>query len=42
MIADIDPLETQEWLEALEDVLATDGADRAHYLLDQLIDKENL
>ncbi len=39
MISDIDPLETQEWLEALEDVLATDGADRAHYLLDQLIDK---
>jgi len=39
MISDIDPLETQEWVEALEDVLATDGADRAHYLLDQLIDK---
>jgi len=36
---DIDPLETQEWLEALESVLAKDGGDRAHFLLDKMIDK---
>ncbi len=36
---DIDPQETQEWLEALESVLAKDGGDRAHFLLDKMIDK---
>jgi pyruvate dehydrogenase E1 component len=37
--SDIDPQETQEWLEALESVLAKDGPQRAHFLLDKLIDK---
>lgn len=36
---DIDQLETQEWLDALEAVLESDGAERAHYILEQLIDK---
>ncbi|TNG01956.1 MAG: pyruvate dehydrogenase (acetyl-transferring), homodimeric type [Gammaproteobacteria bacterium] len=36
---DIDPQETQEWLEALDAVLESDGAERAHFLLEQLIDK---
>lgn len=36
---DIDPHETTEWLEALEAVLKVEGAERAHYLLEQLIDK---
>ncbi|HSB20708.1 MAG TPA: pyruvate dehydrogenase (acetyl-transferring), homodimeric type [Anaeromyxobacteraceae bacterium] len=36
---DIDPQETREWLEALEGVLAREGADRAHFLIEQLIDK---
>lgn len=36
---DIDPQETQEWVEALEAVLEQEGVDRAHYLLEQLIDK---
>jgi len=36
---DIDPQETQEWLDALESVLAKEGQQRAHYLLDKLIDK---
>ncbi|RXJ70339.1 pyruvate dehydrogenase (acetyl-transferring), homodimeric type [Halarcobacter ebronensis] len=35
---DIDPQETQEWLEALEVVIQEEGSERAHYLLDQLID----
>ncbi len=36
---DHDPQETREWLEALEAVLAHEGPDRAHYLIEQLIDK---
>ena len=36
---DIDPQETQEWVEALEAVLEQEGVDRAHFLLEQLIDK---
>ncbi len=36
---DIDPQETQEWLEALESVFATGGPERAHFLLQQLVEK---
>ena len=36
---DIDPQETQEWLDALEAVMEREGAERAHYLLEKLIDK---
>ncbi len=36
---DIDPQETQEWLEALETVLEQEGTERAHFLLEKLIDK---
>ncbi|GAA5216676.1 pyruvate dehydrogenase (acetyl-transferring), homodimeric type [Corallincola platygyrae] len=36
---DVDPQETQEWLEAMEAVLAEEGSERAHYLLEKLIDK---
>jgi pyruvate dehydrogenase E1 component len=36
---DSDPQETQEWLEALESVLRTEGVERAHYLIECLIDK---
>ena len=35
---DGDPQETVEWLEALAGVLANEGPDRAHFLLEQLID----
>jgi pyruvate dehydrogenase E1 component len=38
-IPDIDPQETREWLEALDGVLAAEGPDRAHFLIEQLIDK---
>jgi pyruvate dehydrogenase E1 component len=38
-IPDIDPIETQEWLEAIDAVLATEGTERAHFLLETLIDK---
>ncbi|MEW5769607.1 MAG: pyruvate dehydrogenase (acetyl-transferring), homodimeric type [Pseudomonadota bacterium] len=36
---DIDPQETQEWLDALSAVIEEEGVERAHFLLEQLIDK---
>ena len=36
---DVDVQETQEWLDALESVLQREGVERAHYLLERLIDK---
>jgi len=35
---DIDPEETREWLESMDSVLKAQGAARAHFLLEQLID----
>ena len=35
---DIDPQETQEWLESLEDELEEQGFDRTRFLLEKLID----
>ena len=35
---DIDPQETQEWLDALSAVIEVEGVERAHFLLEQLID----
>ncbi len=35
---DHDPQETREWLESIDSVLRAGGADRAHFLLDRLID----
>ncbi|ETA53789.1 pyruvate dehydrogenase (acetyl-transferring), homodimeric type [Ponticoccus alexandrii] len=34
---DIDPTESQEWQEAIEDVIMRDGPDRAHFLLDKAV-----
>ena len=39
MSPDVDPQETQEWLQALDSVLEVEGNDRAHYLLEKLVDK---
>jgi pyruvate dehydrogenase E1 component len=36
---DLDPQETLEWIESLESVLDREGPERAHFLLEQLIDK---
>jgi len=36
---DLDPQETYEWIESLESVLEREGPDRAHFLLEKLIDK---
>jgi pyruvate dehydrogenase E1 component len=35
---DLDPVETREWLESIDSVLKTHGAERAHFILDRLID----
>ena len=34
---DLDPTETKEWLESVEDVIDRDGTERAHFLLDQAV-----
>ena len=36
---DIDPLETNEWIESLNSVIENDGASRASYLLNKVIDQ---
>lgn len=36
---DADQIETQEWLDALDAVIDNEGPERAHYLLERLIDK---
>ena len=38
-LRDIDPVETQEWCEALDSVLAFEGAERAQFLLGELADE---
>src|SRR5919202_5346144 len=39
MIADVDPLETQEWREALDGVLEFEGPERAQFLLEQVFNQ---
>ena len=36
---DLDPLETQDWLESLSAVISKDGNQRAHFLIKELINK---
>ena len=38
-ISDLDPEETQEWLDSLASILDRDGVERAHFLLERLIDE---
>ena len=35
---DTDPLETQEWLESLASVIENEGPERAHFIIEKLID----
>jgi pyruvate dehydrogenase E1 component len=37
VLEDLDPAETREWIEALDSVLAFEGADRAFDLLDEVV-----
>ncbi|EOG5758498.1 pyruvate dehydrogenase (acetyl-transferring), homodimeric type [Vibrio cholerae] len=39
---DVDALETQEWLTALESVVREEGVERAQYLLEQVLEKARL
>src|ERR1700737_293354 len=39
MNPDVDPQETQEWLDSIDGVLEHQGPDRAHFLIEQVIDK---
>jgi pyruvate dehydrogenase E1 component len=36
---DLDPVETREWLDSIESVLRAEGPERAHFLIEQLIDR---
>ncbi len=36
---DVDPLETQEWQDALNAVIEHEGVERAHFLLERMIDQ---
>ncbi|MBZ0222984.1 MAG: pyruvate dehydrogenase (acetyl-transferring), homodimeric type [Dokdonella sp.] len=36
---DLDPRETREWTEALHGVIRADGTERAHYLLERMVDE---
>ena len=38
-LPDQDPIETQEWLDALDAVFAAEGPERAHYLIESLMDR---
>ncbi len=38
-IPDIDNQETQEWLDALNAVIETEGVERAHFLIESMIDQ---
>lgn len=38
LAADLDPEETRDWLDSIESVLAVHGPERAHYLLERMID----
>jgi pyruvate dehydrogenase E1 component len=36
---DQDPQETQEWIDALESVIETEGPEKAHHIIEKLMDK---
>jgi pyruvate dehydrogenase E1 component len=37
--SDLDPQESSEWIDAIASVLESDGVERAHYLIERLIDE---
>ena len=39
---DIDPQETQEWLDAIQSVLEIEGPERAHFLIEEMIKQARL
>jgi pyruvate dehydrogenase E1 component len=41
VLRDIDPVETQEWRDALHSVLAFEGQERAQFLLEKLAEEQH-
>mgnify|MGYP000072349171 CR=1 FL=1 len=39
---DVDSQETREWMDALSAVIESEGPDRAHFLLEQLLEHDIL
>ena len=37
MYKDIDPIETQEWLDSMDSVIKSSGQKRSHFLLEKII-----
>jgi len=35
---DMDPIETREWLESIDSVMKTHGPERAHYIINKMVD----
>ena len=35
---DMDPIETKEWLESIDSVMKTHGPERAHYIINKMVD----
>ncbi|KMT64916.1 pyruvate dehydrogenase (acetyl-transferring), homodimeric type [Catenovulum maritimum] len=35
---DVDPMETHDWIDSIESVLENEGPERAHYLIEQMIE----
>ena len=42
VLTDIDPTETQEWVDSLAAVMKYSGTERAEYLLQRLVDEASL
>ena len=36
---DVDPIETRDWLQAIESVIREEGVERAQFLLDQVLNE---
>ena len=39
MSRDVDPAETREWLDSLDAVVEVEGPERAHFLLDKVLNE---
>ncbi|SPW29757.1 Pyruvate dehydrogenase E1 component [Edwardsiella tarda] len=37
LLNDVDPIETRDWLQAIESVIREEGVERAQYLIDQVL-----
>ena len=37
LVNDIDPIETQDWLSAVDSLIRAEGTERAHYIINQVI-----